>query len=100
MKIIIIMSTSGIYNYHPKVEHPNAILPQMSSDGNRPFYFGASQIPINLGIDNNINIKNKYDSSINDINSIHMKGNGLGLGLKTTMKKSNNIKLAKYMFHK
>ena len=94
------MTTAGIYNYHPKVEYPNSILPQMASDANRPFYLGASQIPLALGIDNNSNIKNSYVSSIDNINNIKMKGHGLGLGLQTTMKKSNNIKLAKYIFHK
>jgi len=35
------------YNYNPKVEHPNSMLPQMVSEGFKPhFYFGGSQIPI------------------------------------------------------
>jgi len=29
-----------------------------------------------------------------------MVGHGLGVGLKTTMKKNDNIRRAKYMFHK
>jgi hypothetical protein len=35
--------------YYPKVIHPNAILPQMkSSSFQAPFYFGGSQVPVNL----------------------------------------------------
>lgn len=35
--------------YYPKVVHPNAILPQMkSSSFQAPFYFGGSQVPVNL----------------------------------------------------
>jgi hypothetical protein len=29
-----------------------------------------------------------------------MVGHGLGVGLKTTMRKNDNIRRAKYMFHK
>ena len=32
-------------NYNVKVLNSNIILPQMASDGNRPFYFGGSQVP-------------------------------------------------------
>jgi len=45
------MSTAGIYNYNPKVTHPNAVIPQMASASHQPpFFFGGSQIPVNLGI--------------------------------------------------
>ena len=43
------MSTSGTYAYWPKVEHQNAIFPQMASASLQPpFYFGGSQVPVNL----------------------------------------------------
>ena len=46
------MSTAGFYNYRPKVEHPNQLFHQMDSDTLRPtFYFGGSQVPVNLGIE-------------------------------------------------
>jgi hypothetical protein len=46
------MSTSGTYNYHPKVAQPNKIFKQMESGGfQEPFYFGGSQVPITLGIE-------------------------------------------------
>ena len=45
------MSTSGFYNYHPKVAHPTTIFPQMESGGfQTPFFFGGSQVPVNLGL--------------------------------------------------
>jgi len=45
------MSTAGTYGYFPKVEHPDTIFPQMASASLQPpFYFGGSQVPINLGI--------------------------------------------------
>jgi hypothetical protein len=92
---------SGIYNYHIKLDHLNEQLPQMSSEMYRPpFYFGGSQVPINLGFDNNASIKSQYSSSLDHINDTPMVGHGLGVGLKTTMRKNDNIRRAKYMFHK
>ena len=32
--------------YNPKLSHPFAHLPQMKSQ--KPFYFGGSQVPVNL----------------------------------------------------
>ena len=97
------MSTAGIYNYHPKVEHPNAILHQMDSDTTRPpFFFGGSQVPINLHMehDSSSDFKIPYNSSVNSIGHIPMKGHGLGIGLKTTHRKNDNIRIPKYLFHK
>lgn len=38
------MSTSGTYNYHPKVANPNKVFYQMKSESQQPhFTFGASQ---------------------------------------------------------
>lgn len=39
--------------YFPKVEHPNMSnnIPQMRSQAfQKPFYFGGSQVPVNLGL--------------------------------------------------
>jgi len=92
---------SGIYNYHIKLDHLNEQLPQMSSEMYRPpFYFGGSQVPVNLGFEHYPSIKTPYTSSSDHINDIPMMGHGLGVGLKTTMRKNDNIRRAKYMFHK
>ena len=41
------MPPSGGYN--PKVSNPNLVLPQMKSEVfQKPFYFGGSQVPVNL----------------------------------------------------
>jgi hypothetical protein len=45
------MSSSGVYNYWPKVNNPDKTFIQMESDGfQKPFYFGGSQVPVTLGI--------------------------------------------------
>jgi hypothetical protein len=37
--------------FNPKVSNPNLILPQMTSEVfQKKFYFGASQVPVNLGL--------------------------------------------------
>jgi hypothetical protein len=59
---------SGIYNYHVKVEHPNKILPQMSSY-QPPHFFGGSQVPINLNIPHNKQMEVDYMMSNNPIGS-------------------------------
>lgn len=41
------------YAYQPKVENPNlpTTIPQMASGGFQvPFFFGGSQVPVNLGL--------------------------------------------------
>ena len=58
------MSSAGIYNYHPKVAHPNKIFGQMESDCYQPpWYFGGSQVPVNLGISGS-GFKSQYKTSI------------------------------------
>ena len=95
------MSTSGIYNYRPKLENLEGQLPQMVSEGYKPpFYFGGSQVPVNLGFDHYPSQKTPYTSSSSNLNSIPMIGHGLGVGLKTTHQKNDNIRRPKYMFHK
>lgn len=50
---------SGYYNYHPTIDEPQSFQVQTASQ-QPPFYFGASQVPLNLGLKN------------------HMLGDGLG----------------------
>lgn len=48
---------SGVYANWVKVTHPfmSNDIPQMKSgEFQKPFYFGGSQVPINLGVDNTI----------------------------------------------
>ena len=95
------MTTAGIYNYRPKVDNPNAILHQMDSDYlHPPFYFGGSQVPVALNLEHNSSFRTPYHSSGDGIKDIPMKGHGLGVGLKTTHRKNDNIRLTKYMFRK
>jgi hypothetical protein len=47
---------SGIYNYHPTIAEPESFKVQTASQ-QKPYYFGGSQVPINLGLENtNLNI--------------------------------------------
>lgn len=37
--------------YNPKVSNPNLVIPQLTSlSFQKPFYFGGSQVPVNLGL--------------------------------------------------
>jgi hypothetical protein len=92
---------TGNYNYRPKVDNPNEIFHQMDSDTMRPaFYYGGSQVPINLHLEHNSRTKTPYLFSQNTLHEIPVMGHGLGVGHKTTHRKNDNIRLAKYMFHK
>jgi hypothetical protein len=95
------MSSAGIYNYRPKVDNPNKVFSQMESDEFQPpFYFGGSQVPVNLNQIKGSGFKTtNYKISKDQIKQVPMMGHGLGLGLKTTTNKNDNIRLAKYMFH-
>jgi hypothetical protein len=88
------MSTAGIYNYHPKVAHPNAILPQMTSEGFQPpFFLGGSQVPVNLGIPTGSGIHTPYVSHV--VHSKQMSAEKRGTGL--TVHKNHKIYLPKHM---
>lgn len=68
------MSTAGIYNYRPKVEHPNKIFSQMTSGGFQPpFYFGGAQTPLALNL-----TTSKPDTTAYNFTSDKMAGMGLG----------------------
>lgn len=48
---------SGFYNNWLKVQNPNTsndIVGMESGGYQKPFYFGGSQVPVNLGINNSI----------------------------------------------
>lgn len=88
------MSTSGIYNYHPKVEHPNKIFRQMeSNEFQKPFFFGGSQVPINLDIHTGSGIHTPYRSHTRHmvVQDAQCRGKGV------TVHKNHNIYLPKYM---
>lgn len=88
------MSTSGIYNYHPKVEHPHSELYQMNSQ-QAPFFFGGSQVPINLHLDTHgSGFRTAHKSSVHKMKELgdNRKFN------KTTVEKYNNIKLPNHMY--
>ena len=88
------MSTAGIYNYRPKVEHPNKVFPQMTSDSfQKPFFFGGSQVPINLGIVTGSGIHTPYKSHIDHMKCLGTKGRGLEL----TVQKNHKIYLPKHL---
>jgi len=38
---------SGFYNYHPTISEPGSF-PVQTASQQKPFYFGGSQVPINL----------------------------------------------------
>lgn len=40
---------SGVYNYHPTIDEPGSF-PVQTASQQAPFYFGGSQVPINLGL--------------------------------------------------
>lgn len=40
---------SGVYNYHPTIDEPMSF-PIQTASQQPPFYFGGSQVPINLGL--------------------------------------------------
>lgn len=94
------MSTAGIYNYHPKVQNADKVLPQMASACHQPpFFFGGSQVPLITG-----QLPNKLHNTYKDSRErpkyklqrvpstsvekhlkimIPHKGSGLGVGLGT-----------------
>lgn len=82
------MSSSGTYNYRPKVEHPNKEFIQMTSDGFQPpFFFGGSQVPLAMGIDTHTN--DQYVNSLHEKQKLPMSGRGI----KTTAKCGGRIHL-------
>ena len=88
------MSTSGTYHYWPKVVNPHAILPQMTGDTQLPpFFFGASQVPVNLHLMTGSGIKPDFYHS-----KILQKVKDLqGRGIHTTYEHTDRIMIPKHM---
>ena len=87
------MSSAGIYNYHPKVAHPNKVFKQMTSGGfQTPFYFGGAQVPSTLGFQTSEPMRVSHEFT-----SDKMEGMGLGKrGIQqTTHEKHTKIMLPK-----
>ena len=88
------MSSAGTYGFFPKVEHQNSLFPQMAPDTAQPaFFFGASQVPINLGIHQGSGFRTPYLSHKSEMRTLPASG----CGLKTTMQKHHKIYLPKHM---
>lgn len=90
------MSTSGTYSYWPKVEHPNAIFPQMASASLQPsFYFGGSQVPVNLGVSHGsgFGFRSQHKSSLESMKQLDTQGRGINVAYN----RHHNIALPKHM---
>ena len=84
------MSSAGTYNYWPKVVNPHAILPQMESLEYQPaFYFGASQVPINLHIATGQGFRSPYINHKGLSSVIPLRKRGID----TTASKHHNIRI-------
>ena len=86
------MSTSGTYNYHPKVVNPEMTFHQMTSDTQLPsFFFGGSQVPVNLHISTGSGLRRKFKNAITkgDTESLH------GRGLHTAYEHTDRIMMPK-----
>lgn len=84
---------SGFYNNWLKVQNPdmpNNVLPMESGGYQKPFYFGGSQVPVNLGVNE------KVGSGINK--KTDFLPSKLGKGIQgTSMSKSSNIHMPRTM---
>jgi hypothetical protein len=88
------MSAAGIYNYHPKVEHPNKVFPQMESGGfQRPFFFGGSQVPTEFGVSTGSGFSTPYVSHTKHMRHMNAQSRGCGV----TVHKNHKIYLPKHM---
>jgi len=92
------MSTSGIYNYHPKVAHPHMVFYQMASDTQQPtFYFGGSQVPVNLGIMSGSGIAKPFKGAYRSHVKAKEEQSAHGRGISATPSKHSKIYLSKAM---
>jgi len=94
------MSSSGIYSYWPKVNNPNTNFIQMTSGEYQPaFFFGGSQVPVNLNLDTqriNGNGIHNYKSHVHMSEELPVSCKS-GRGLSTTASKSGKIFLPKHL---
>jgi hypothetical protein len=67
---------SGYYNYHPTIDEPGSF-PVQTASQQKPFYFGGSQVPVNLGINNT---------------NLHIQGNGLKHIHKTVFRPRTSLR--------
>jgi hypothetical protein len=88
------MSSAGTYGYFPKIENQNAILPQMTSNTMQPpFFFGGSQVPINLVLPHGEGFKTSHKHSLTSMKALGARGRGL----ENTYSRHNRIALTKHM---
>jgi hypothetical protein len=89
------MSTGGTYGYNPKVAHPNTIFAQMKSNTMQPdFFFGGSQVPINLGLPAHGNgLRSHYKPALTQMKQLSTQGRGLS----NTYSRHSRIALPKHM---
>jgi len=85
---------SGFYSNWIKVQHPNEVFPQMTSNGYQaPFYFGGSQVPEALATDlHESKHKTSHKNSQSEVKDITGKG-----VQNTTIDKHSNIMLPRHM---
>ena len=90
------MSTAGTYSYWPKVEHQDTIFPQMASASLQPpFFFGGSQVPVNLGVSHGsgFGFHNQHISALECMKQQNCQGRGVGVAYN----RHHNIVLPKHM---
>lgn len=81
------MSTSGTYAVHPKVDQPHKIFQQMRSDQVMPaFFFGGSQVPIELGLCCNGIHQSEYKETMKKVKAMSISGNGIKTHYEHTQK--------------
>ncbi len=88
---------SGFYNNWYKVQHPtqsNDIIPMMSGGLQTPFFFGGSQVPVNLDIDEH----RLTGSGIADYSKMNFMPMRKGIMRQdTNFHKASNIHLPRHM---
>ena len=72
---------SGIYNYHPTIAEPEKFTIQTASQ-QKPFFFGGSQVPINL-----------------DLSHHDMQGQGIGSKCKQSISEGKGLGKLKQTSH-
>ena len=81
------MSSAGIYAVHPKVDQPHKIFQQMRSDQEMPaFFFGGSQVPIQLGIPRDGSHQSEYKQTMAKVKAMSISGNGIKTHYEHTQK--------------
>lgn len=82
------------YGYHPKITNQNEILPQMASASLQPpFYFGGSQVPVNLILPHGSGFRTQYKSATTAMKNLGVSGRGL----ENTYNRHSKICLPKHM---